>query len=163
MKESAISAGILERLFGYRADDLKTERCESDSVEAPIILNGFFAGCLRTICIDVGKTFLAGALEFFPMYGLSRIDAVLLTHAHADGALSVWYRLSKPNSQTYVLAAVNGLDDLRGWTLGGAIQSHIDIYLTQTTFVEVNRMFPYLVRHYVKPRRLITDKCIQRR
>lgn len=43
---------------------------------------------LRTIVIDVGKTFLPAALEWFPKYGLRRIDAVLITHAHADGMLS---------------------------------------------------------------------------
>ncbi|KAF8649801.1 hypothetical protein AX16_005566 [Volvariella volvacea WC 439] len=40
---------------------------------------------------------------------------------------------------------MNGLDDLRGWTLNGAIQSHIDVYVSHTTFVEVQRSFPYLV------------------
>ncbi len=59
---------------------------------------------------------------------------------------------------------MNGLDDLRGaievkrflcqflltetglgWTLGGAIQSSIDVYLSQDTFIEVQRSFPYLV------------------
>jgi phosphoribosyl 1,2-cyclic phosphodiesterase len=49
---------------------------------------------LRTIVIDVGKNFQAAAIEFFPKYGLRRIDAVILSHPHAD--------------------AMNGLDDLRG-------------------------------------------------
>lgn len=40
---------------------------------------------------------------------------------------------------------MNGLDDLRGWTLNNAIQSHIDIYLSQGTFTEVKRAFPYVV------------------
>lgn len=40
----------------------------------------------RTIVIDVGKNFQAAAVEWFPKYGLRRIDAVLITHAHADGA-----------------------------------------------------------------------------
>ena len=39
----------------------------------------------KTIVIDVGKTFQAAALEWFPKYGLREIDAVLITHAHADG------------------------------------------------------------------------------
>jgi phosphoribosyl 1,2-cyclic phosphodiesterase len=38
-----------------------------------------------TIVIDVGKSFYAAALEWFPKYGLRHIDAVLITHAHADG------------------------------------------------------------------------------
>jgi len=41
--------------------------------------------------------------------------------------------------------AVNGLDDLRGWTLEGAIQPSIDIYLTQQTLTDISRAFPYLV------------------
>ncbi|KAK1232381.1 hypothetical protein PQX77_004473, partial [Marasmius sp. AFHP31] len=40
---------------------------------------------------------------------------------------------------------MNGLDDLRGWTLGNNIQQHVDIYLSQPTFQEVKRSFPYLV------------------
>lgn len=78
-----------------------------------------------TIVIDVGKSFQAAAVEWFPKYGLRRIDAVLITHAHAD--------------------AMNGLDDLRGWTLHGAIQPYVDLYVSMDTFKEVQRAFPYLV------------------
>jgi phosphoribosyl 1,2-cyclic phosphodiesterase len=39
----------------------------------------------RTIVIDAGKTFQAAAVEWFPRFGLRRIDALLITHAHADG------------------------------------------------------------------------------
>ncbi|KZO96132.1 phenylalanine ammonia-lyase [Calocera viscosa TUFC12733] len=94
------------------------------------------------IVIDAGKSFVQAAIEWcaliclwegqarltrsrFPKYGLRRIDGLLLTHAHAD--------------------AMNGLDDLRCWTLRGAIQAHIDIYLSPRTFAEVQRTFPYLV------------------
>lgn len=79
----------------------------------------------KTIVIDVGKTFQAAALEWFPKYGLREIDAVLITHAHAD--------------------AMNGLDDLRGWTHHDAIQESIDVYASLETFQEVKRSFPYLV------------------
>ncbi|KAG8890827.1 hypothetical protein FRB98_004872 [Tulasnella sp. 332] len=76
------------------------------------------------VVIDVGKTFISAALEWFPKYGLRRIDAVLLTHAHAD--------------------ATNGLDDLRTWTQNGAIQEYIDIYCSEATFREIQKAFPYL-------------------
>lgn len=59
-------------------------------------------------------------------------------------------------------SAMNGLDDLRGddvrsmvacrfvdervvWTLGGAIQKHIDVYVSRETLAEIERAFPYLV------------------
>ncbi|EJF66422.1 hypothetical protein DICSQDRAFT_130703 [Dichomitus squalens LYAD-421 SS1] len=83
-------------------------------------------GLPKTIVIDVGKSFMPAAVEWFPKYGLRHIDAVLITHAHAD--------------------AMNGLDDLRGWTLGGAIQQAVDIYLSAETFEAVKIAFPYLVR-----------------
>ena len=35
----------------------------------------------------MGKDFQAAALEWFPKYGLREIDAVLITHAHADGMI----------------------------------------------------------------------------
>ncbi|KAJ6470963.1 beta-lactamase-like protein, partial [Mycena sanguinolenta] len=78
-----------------------------------------------TIVIDTGKTFQASALEWFPKYGLRKIDAVLITHGHAD--------------------AINGLDDLRAWTLYGHIQAYIDVYLAQDTLEVIERSFPYLV------------------
>jgi hypothetical protein len=36
-------------------------------------------------------------------------------------------------------------DTTPGWTLGGAIQTRIDVYVSQSTFCEVQRSFPYLV------------------
>lgn len=41
--------------------------------------------------IDAGKNFQAAALEWFPKYGLRRIDALLISHAHADGMFSLYY------------------------------------------------------------------------
>ncbi|KAJ6519417.1 beta-lactamase-like protein [Mycena sanguinolenta] len=78
-----------------------------------------------TVLIDCGKDFQAAALEWFPQFGLRQIDAVLLTHAHSD--------------------AINGLDDLRAWTLSSRIQPHIDIYVSEETYRNIERTFPYLV------------------
>ncbi|KAJ2864444.1 hypothetical protein GGH94_002896 [Coemansia aciculifera] len=50
----------------------------------------------RNIVIDCGKTFLESATEVFVKHDVKSIDAVLLTHGHAD--------------------AMFGLDDLRQWT-----------------------------------------------
>ncbi|KAG9075052.1 hypothetical protein FS749_013322, partial [Ceratobasidium sp. UAMH 11750] len=71
----------------------------------------------HVLVVDVGKTFLAAALELFPRHDLRRIDAVLLTHGHAD--------------------AINGLDELRTWTLGkNRIQDYINVYLSTATMEE---------------------------
>jgi len=49
----------------------------------------------RNVVIDVGKTFTENALRWMPKVGAASIDAVVLTHEHAD--------------------AIGGLDDLRGF------------------------------------------------
>ncbi|KAI3648292.1 hypothetical protein MP228_006146 [Amoeboaphelidium protococcarum] len=98
-------------------------------------------GVLRNILIDCGKTFYNQSIRWCPKYNIRRIDAVLLTHSHADAML--------------------GMDDLRQWTLPSAkavnkhkpselvlkqpVQQHIDIYLNSDTFRHVNNVFPYLV------------------
>lgn len=60
-------------------------------------------GTSSTILIDCGKSFYESALRYFPVYGLRNIDALLLTHAHADAML--------------------GLDDLRSWTMNACIHT----------------------------------------
>ncbi|KAM0752640.1 hypothetical protein T439DRAFT_323258 [Meredithblackwellia eburnea MCA 4105] len=78
----------------------------------------------KLLLIDCGKTFWTSSQYFFPRNGWREIDAVLLTHAHAD--------------------AILGLDDLRGWTLHGSVQKSVAIYASQETFDEISRAFPYL-------------------
>ena len=48
------------------------------------------------ILIDAGKFFYQAAIEWFPKHAIRSLNAVVLTHAHADSA--------------------GGLDDLRDWT-----------------------------------------------
>jgi phosphoribosyl 1,2-cyclic phosphodiesterase len=82
--------------------------------------------CRSLILIDCGPTFYGTAtLAAFAANGLRRITALLLTHAHAD--------------------AILGLDSLRAWTMGGAIQQQVDVYCTQACYAGVAAMFPYLV------------------
>jgi len=82
-------------------------------------------GRLRNILLDCGKTFYQSALDIFPRYGVREIDALILSHGHAD--------------------AVLGLDDLRSWTSTGSVQDTVPIYLNDETFSVVSRAFPYLV------------------
>ncbi|CAG8446847.1 3676_t:CDS:2 [Cetraspora pellucida] len=75
--------------------------------------------CMSTFTPEVS------ALKWWPYYELRQIDALILTHPHAD--------------------AINGLDDLRAWTLHNIIQDHVPIYLTANTLDAVKACFPYLV------------------
>ncbi|SCV72853.1 BQ2448_4390 [Microbotryum intermedium] len=72
----------------------------------------------KTVLVDCGKTFYSAALQHWPKHNLRQIDALLITHAHADAFL--------------------GLDDLRGWTLHGSIQTSIPIYATKETGTGLN-------------------------
>jgi phosphoribosyl 1,2-cyclic phosphodiesterase len=82
-------------------------------------------GTLKNILVDCGKTFYESALLTFTQHKLRQIDAVILTHSHAD--------------------AILGLDDLRQWTMNGRVQSSVDIYLNQETYERVEACFPYIV------------------
>ncbi|KAJ2740860.1 hypothetical protein GGI20_005569 [Coemansia sp. BCRC 34301] len=80
-------------------------------------------GSERNVVIDCGKTFLESATEVFVKHNIKSIDAVLLTHGHAD--------------------AMFGLDDLRQWT--SSFGASIPIYCDKDTLAVVSRTFPYLV------------------
>ncbi|PON48156.1 Metallo-beta-lactamase [Parasponia andersonii] len=75
------------------------------------------------ILVDAGKFFYHSALQWFPAYGLRTIDAVIITHSHAD--------------------AIGGLDDLRDWT--NNVQPSIPIYVAQRDFEVMKKTHYYLV------------------
>lgn len=75
------------------------------------------------ILVDAGKFFYHSALQWFPYYGIRNLDAVIITHSHAD--------------------AVGGLDDLRDWT--NNVQSSIPIYVTQRDVEVLAKTHYYLV------------------
>ncbi|XP_041018024.1 putative hydrolase C777.06c [Juglans microcarpa x Juglans regia] len=75
------------------------------------------------ILIDAGKFFYHSALRWFPTFGIRTLDAVIVTHSHAD--------------------AIGGLDDLRDWT--NNVQPHIPIYVAQRDFEVMKKTHYYLV------------------
>jgi len=87
---------------------------------------------LKNVVIDVGKTFTENSLRWMPLYGLTSLDAVVLTHEHMD--------------------AIGGLDDLRGFQgipvrnkiTGLPEQIPLSVYLSQTCLNELKRQFFYL-------------------
>jgi len=80
-------------------------------------------GDQKNVVIDVGKFFYHSAIDWFPKVGVTTLDAVILTHQHAD--------------------AVGGLDDLRDWT--NNVQQAIPLYLRQSEMDHVSKAFYWLV------------------
>ncbi|MCX8276650.1 MAG: MBL fold metallo-hydrolase [Dehalococcoidia bacterium] len=80
-------------------------------------------GRTSNIIIDAGKFFYESAMNWFPKYGVRTMDALVITHAHAD--------------------AVGGFDDLRDWTNNA--QETLPIYLRETDLDSVESLFYYLV------------------
>ncbi|KNA03935.1 hypothetical protein SOVF_204450, partial [Spinacia oleracea] len=78
---------------------------------------------LRNVLIDAGKFFYHSALRWFPTYGIRTLDAVIITHSHAD--------------------AIGGLDDLRDWT--NNVQPSIPIYVANRDFEVMKKTHYYLV------------------
>lgn len=62
-------------------------------------------------------------MQWFPKYSVATIDALVITHSHAD--------------------AIGGFDDLRDWTNNA--QESLPIYLRNSDFNEVRSLFYYLV------------------
>ncbi|PVU89148.1 hypothetical protein BB561_005521 [Smittium simulii] len=80
-------------------------------------------GVVKNVLIDCGKTFYESTIDLFPKHGIQSIDAVILTHGHAD--------------------AILGLDDLRPWTEGR--EDTLIVNLNLETFNVVKTTFPYIV------------------
>lgn len=86
----------------------------------------------KTVIIDVGKTFTENALRWMPPHGLTKIDAVVLSHEHMD--------------------AIAGLDDLRGFQMqparnaktGLPEQTPLSVYLSGTCMTALKSQFFYL-------------------
>jgi phosphoribosyl 1,2-cyclic phosphodiesterase len=78
-------------------------------------------GRVRHVLLDCGKTFRAAALGALAALGVERLDAVVLTHSHAD--------------------AMGGLDDLRDVSP----RTPLSVYCSETTYRRAAAAFDYLV------------------
>ncbi|CAF1368944.1 unnamed protein product [Didymodactylos carnosus] len=76
------------------------------------------------VLIDCGKFFYPSAMEWFPMFNITHLDSVIISHCHADASF--------------------GIDDLRDWCLnvehGGTV---IPVYMTKEDTTIIVQHFPY--------------------
>ena len=79
------------------------------------------------IVIDTGKTFREAAIRWMPLHRITSLDAVVLTHEHADASF--------------------GLDDVRGFQKYEANRTMIPmpLYLSRDCFNCLSRSFPWLL------------------
>lgn len=100
-------------------------------------------GDFRYIQIDAGKCFREQVLRWFTRYKIPSMDALILTHEHAD--------------------AILGLDDIRGVQPFDPMNNipPLPVYLTEHSLESIRTKFPYLVP--CKPVEGSSDATVVRR
>jgi len=114
----------------------------------------------KNVIIDVGKTFREGALRWMPHHSIYNIDAIVLTHEHADAVLGLddlrgfqrrpYMRSSNhtnSNSDTNINKKNNKQDE---WSSSASSSSKpqpqsLPIYLSSECLDKVTQQFDYLV------------------
>jgi phosphoribosyl 1,2-cyclic phosphodiesterase len=85
------------------------------------------------VLIDAGKTFRESACRWFPLHDIRSIDAVVVTHGHAD--------------------AIFGIDDLRSTQSRSSTQP-LNVYQSFTCMQTTRKVFEYLY-----PKEGLTEYC----
>ncbi len=124
-------------LISHRNNDQDGERSGDDSGDND-------DQPLKNVIIDVGKTFREGALRWMPYHGIYHLDAVVITHEHAD--------------------AFMGMDDLRGFQIARHMISSdgtssssgvfpsmsLPVYLSPNCLETVKKTFTYLIPKHLR-------------
>jgi phosphoribosyl 1,2-cyclic phosphodiesterase len=128
-----------------------------NNVSIALIYNSAEDGSKQTVVVDVGKTMRTAMLTEFPKRNIKDVNAILITHAHAD--------------------ATGNLDDVRdfqraeraeivhpetGVKIIGCkiVTGKLPIYLHQETMDSISKQYAYLTG---KPKYLNEEQCIVER
>lgn len=111
----------------------------------------------RCIVVDVGKTMREAMMRHFPENNIRRVDAILLTHGHAD-ALFGLDDVRDLQECTSVIVQKDGVDIVGAKVLSGPLP----IYLHQETMNTVKQAFGYLTNapEYLDEENFILERRI---
>lgn len=90
----------------------------------------------RTVLIDCGKTIREAAIQHFPALGVTEIDAIVLTHGHADAILGL--DDARDIQRNAVTRNING-------KVHRTLQQTTPIFLNEDTMRVCQNVFPYLI------------------
>ena len=89
----------------------------------------------QTVLIDCGKTIREASMRHFPLLGINTINAIVLTHGHADAVLGLDDARDIQSSGSYI---VNGV---KKWKP----PEPTPVFLNQDTMNVCKKVFPYLM------------------
>ncbi|EDQ86738.1 uncharacterized protein MONBRDRAFT_33739 [Monosiga brevicollis MX1] len=102
------------------------------------------------ILFDCGKTFRSQVERFFPKFEVKGLDAILLTHDHADAVLGLD---DLRDLQRYVVVK-NEETQESTWQ----VEEPMQVFCSDQTFNRLGQAFPYLVTGESSPRITTGDK-----
>lgn len=100
-------------------------------------------GSRKCVMVDAGKTMRHACLDQLPQFGVSSVNALLLTHGHADAVLGLDdIRDLQISERVEVEDPANPGEVVHGFRV---ISGPLPIFMTQETMNTLSGVFPYLL------------------
>eukprot|EP00049_Salpingoeca_infusionum_P004972 m.86449 g.86449 ORF g.86449 m.86449 type:complete len:365 (+) comp12810_c0_seq2:60-1154(+) len=90
----------------------------------------------RNVLFDVGKTFRSTVLRFFPKFNVPWLDAVVLTHDHADAMYGL--------DDIRMLQHTEEIPDETGTAVTTIVKEPMAVYCSDKTYSSAKFSFPYI-------------------
>lgn len=113
-----------------------------NNVSVAVVFEGH-DGSKKCIMVDAGKTMRHACLDQLPQFGVSSVNALFLTHGHADAVLGLDdIRDLQISERVEVEDKANPGQMVHGFRV---VSGPIPIYMTQETMSTLSGVFPYLL------------------